>query len=218
LISYNSTVRNTFYFNRTNPIFGADYTYSETGSKTLLANGYDARKLTYHTINTRWNIKRKFTLKLAGETGVKRSAVDYTTGRNYEITYQKIQPELLFQPSTKFRLSLSGRYEEKTNSNEWGGENAYIGDIGLSARWNQPEKGSFNANFKFISIRYNGTSNNTVAYEMLESLKSGNNFTWNIGYQRSLSKNLQINIQYNGRRSENSKTVHAGGVEVRVFF
>ncbi len=53
---------------------------------------------------------------------------------------------------------------------------------------------------------------------MLESLKTGNNYTWNLGYQRSISKNLQISVQYNGRKSETNKTIHSGGMEVRAFF
>ena len=53
---------------------------------------------------------------------------------------------------------------------------------------------------------------------MLESLRPGTNFTWNLGYQRNLSENLQISIQYNGRKSEDNDAIHAGGVEVRAFF
>jgi hypothetical protein len=53
---------------------------------------------------------------------------------------------------------------------------------------------------------------------MLEALRQGVNYTWNIGYQRSVSKNLQISVQYNGRKSENTSMIHAGGMEVRAFF
>ncbi|MFT5582230.1 MAG: hypothetical protein ACI9G9_001495, partial [Psychromonas sp.] len=57
-----------------------------------------------------------------------------------------------------------------------------------------------------------------VGYELLESLKPGVNYTWNLSYQRSLSKNLQISIQYNGRKSEENLAIHSGGMEVRAFF
>src|SRR5690606_25372240 len=108
LISFNSTVRNTLYFNRTNPVFAADYTFSETASKTLLANGFDARNNILNAIDMRWNLVRSFTLKLHTEQGLKESTADYTSGRNYSIQYHKIQPELIYQPNTTFRLSMNG--------------------------------------------------------------------------------------------------------------
>jgi hypothetical protein len=53
---------------------------------------------------------------------------------------------------------------------------------------------------------------------LLEALKVGKNLVWSLGYQRTISKNLQISVQYNGRQSAGSKTVHAGGMEVKAFF
>jgi hypothetical protein len=218
LISFNSTIRNTVYFNRTNPVFAADYTYSETGSKTLLANGFDGRDIRFNALSFRWNLLRKFTLNLEGENGLKSSSADYTSGRDYAIKYYQIKPEFIYQPSTTFRLSLTGRYEEKSNKIEFGGENAYIGDLGLGLKWNQIEKGSLNAEVKIVSINYSGAQNSALSYEMLESLNPGRNYTWNVNYQRNISESLQISIQYNGRQSENSRIIHSGGIEVRAFF
>ncbi|MEX1192693.1 MAG: hypothetical protein WEA99_12030 [Brumimicrobium sp.] len=218
LISFNSTIKNTLFFNRTNSIFGADYTFSDAGSKTLLANGFDARSNTSHAINFRWNIKRKFTLKSEGEIGEKNSSADYTTGRDYGIDFYKIAPSIIYQPNTKFRVSLNGRYEDKKNHADFGGEVALIRDLGIQFKLNQAEKGSLQGEFKAINIAYDGIENNAIAFEMLESLRPGNNFTWNLGYQRSLSENLQISVQYNGRKSEENDMIHAGGVEVRAFF
>ena len=218
LISYNSTIRNTLFFNRTNPIFGADYTVSETGSKTLLANGFDARQAAFHKLGFRWNIKKKFTVQSAIETGEKISEADYTTGRNYAISYKKIAPEFIYQPNTKFRIALLSRYEEKNNDDKYGGEVAIVRELGARLKLNQAEKGSLQGEFKTVNIDYTGTGNNALAFEMLESLQAGVNYTWNLRYQRSLSNNLQISVQYNGRKSEENETIHAGGVEVRAFF
>lgn len=218
LISYNSTIRNTLFFNRTNPIFAADYTISETGSKTLLANGFDARQVAFQKLGIRWNIKKKFTLKSDVERGKKVSEADFTTGRNYAIDYQKIAPEFIYQPNTKFRIALVGRYEEKENAPEYGAEVALVRELGARLKYNQAEKGSLQGEFKTVNIAYTGTGNNALAFEMLESLKAGVNYTWNLRYQRSLSNNLQISVQYNGRKSEENETIHAGGVEVRAFF
>jgi hypothetical protein len=53
---------------------------------------------------------------------------------------------------------------------------------------------------------------------MLDGLVPGNNVTWNIGYQRTLANNMQVNFNYDARKTEGNKTIHTGGVQVRAFF
>ena len=72
--------------------------------------------------------------------------------------------------------------------------------------------------FKTIQLNFVGNPNSAIGFELLESLRPGVNYTWNFGYQRTISKNLQMTIQYLGRKSENTRTIHSGGMEVRAFF
>jgi hypothetical protein len=218
LLSFSSTVRNTLFFNRTNAIFGADYTFSDVGSKILLANGFDGRTTQFHQLNMRWNIQKKFTITATGEIGERGSQADYTSGRDYLINYIKVQPSIIYQPNTTFRVSFDYRQESKDNAPQLGGEQAIIQDMGLQLKYNQAEKGSLQGGVNAVNIDYEGPQNNALAFEMLESLRPGINFTWNLGYQRSISKNLQISLQYNGRKSEDNDAIHAGGIEVRAFF
>jgi hypothetical protein len=69
-----------------------------------------------------------------------------------------------------------------------------------------------------IQIAFNGTPNTPVAFEMLEGLRSGRNYTWSAAYQRTLSGNMQISFSYDGRKSPDIKVVHVGNVQVRFFF
>ena len=218
LLSFNANIRNTLYFNRTNPIFGADYTFSDVGSKILLANGFDARNSRFHQLNFRWNIQKRFTLTSTGEVGDRGSSADYTSGRDFNISYFKIKPTLIFQPNTKFRIAIEYRMENKQNAENLGGEIANIQDFGGQFKLNQAEKGSLQGGLNAVNIVYDGAENNALAFEMLEALRPGLYFTWNLNYQRSISKNLQISVQYNGRKSEENEAIHAGGVEVRAFF
>ena len=215
LLSSSSTMRNTLYFNRTSSVFACDYVYQNTQGKTLLATGFDARMQEYHEGNFRLNIRKKFSVENSYQVGTKMVSADYTSGRNYDIRYSLVKPSLIYQPSTSFRFSLNGRYSDKKNV---AGETSFVNEIGFQTKYNQAKKGSFQAAFAYISIRYNGDQNSALGFEMLESLKPGNNFTWNAGYQRSVSKNLQLSFQYNGRKSEGTKFIHSGGLEVRAFF
>ncbi len=218
LISTTSNLRNTLFFNRTSSIFGADYSFQDVRTKSLLASGFDSRSDQYHEVSLRWNIKRKFTIKLSGKMGDKESSADYTSGRNYQLAYYFVEPSFIYQPNTVFRVTLDGRASEKKNAENLGGERSTVYELGTTFKLNQAQKGSLQGGFKMVNITYTGIQNSTLGFEMLEGLKPGQNYTWNLGYQRSISKNLQLSIQYNGRKSENTKFIHAGGMEVRAFF
>lgn len=215
LISTSSNIRNTFYFNRTSSIFGAEYVIQNTRSKSLLASGFDARVNDYNEVTFRWNIAKIFTLENTVQLGVKSVTADYTSGRNYNIQYHFVKPAFSYQPSTSFRITVDGRYADKRNVD---GEQAYVSEGGLKIKYNQATKGSLQGAVALVVIKYNGNPGSSLGFEMLESLKTGNNYTWNLGYQRSISKSLQISVQYNGRKSETNKTIHSGGMEVRAFF
>ena len=79
-------------------------------------------------------------------------------------------------------------------------------------------KGSLNLKADYIQIQFNGTQNTSLAFEMLDALKIGQNITWGATYQRTLSNNLQISITYDGRKSDGTKIVHVGGASVRAYF
>ena len=100
----------------------------------------------------------------------------------------------------------------------YGGEKAVGNTAGLDLKYNVANKGSFQAKFNFILIAFDGTQNTPVAFEMQEGLRTGQNYTWGISYQRTLSNNMQLNVNYDGRKSPDVKTVHVGGVQVRLFF
>ena len=218
LISTSSNLKNTLFFNRTSSIFGAEYVYQDVRSKVLLSNGFDSRQNTFDELSFRLNLLKKYTIEMSGQNGVKKSNADYTSGRNYTIKYQLLEPSFIYQPSTSFRITLDGKFSEKRNDESLGGEIANLKEIGSTFKYNRAQKGSLNGSIKMIQIAYNGIQNSAVGFEMLEALKPGVNFTWNIGYQHSISKTLQLSFQYNGRKSEDNNTIHSGGMEVRAFF
>lgn len=218
LLSTTSTIRNALFFNRTSNIVGGELTFQDTRSKILLASGFDSRQTTYFEMAFRWNIKRKFTIESTGQNGIKIVDADYTAGRNYSLDYYVIKPSFTYQPSTTFRILLNGRYSYKHNAEVYGGDIAIAKELGISFKYNQAEKGSFHGTITAVDILYSGEQNSPLGFEMLEALKPGLNYTWNFGYQHSISKTLQISFQYNGRKSINSRFVHSAGMEVRAFF
>jgi len=211
-------LRNSLYFNRISSKISVDWTYQKNQNKMLLASGFDSRENESNEVAIRWNITSVFSIETQVQQGVKIAFVDYTNGRNFSIQYRKIQPEIAYQSSTAFRIAMNLRYEEKHNNELLGNERAYISQLGTKIKLNKVERGSLQAEINFVSIRYDGTQNSALGFEMLEALQVGANYTWTIGYQRTLGNNLQLSVQYNGRQTKNSSTIHSGSMELRVFF
>jgi hypothetical protein len=218
LQALSNSFRHSVFFNRSNPKFGIEYTFQEFNSKNLLLNGFDSRKKLTKEWKIRWNINKVMSLTANTENGIKYNYSDYAPNRNYELNMEKYIGKIAYQPNTKFRLSLNGSYTDKENAISYGGEKVYLTDLGLELRYNQAKKGSFTGNVNYIYINYLGENNTSVAFEMLEALQPGNNSTWTISYQRTLANNLQLTLNYNGRKSFETPVVHTGGVQIRAFF
>ena len=93
-----------------------------------------------------------------------------------------------------------------------------IKDYGLEIKYNVLQKGSLNVKANFIQIKFDGLTNTSIAYEMMDAYQIGENITWGITYQRNLSNNLQLSLTYDGRKSENSNAIHTGGAQLRAYF
>jgi len=216
MISANSSIRNSLFFNRTSALFSGEYVVSQSQTKILLASGYDARSIQSHELNFRWNFLKKFISECKVAIGKKESVVDYTPNRNYFLNFWNIQSEFAFQPSTNLRYGISFRKGNKQNIQ--GNETLQLQEFSGNAKWNQTQKGSLQGELKYVKMNFYGSSNSPVGFDMLEALQPGNNMVWNLSYQYFVSKNLQMTFQYLGRRNENSRTIHTGGMELRAFF
>lgn len=218
LLSLGTSLRNSFFFNRTSPVFGADYTFQDSRNKILLSNGFDSRENIFHQLNIRWNLSKTWLLQTKTDFGEKANTSDFLSGRNYKIDYFIFSQKFGYQPGANLRITLKYDYSDKKNLPELGSEQAFISDVGAEMKYNTTEKGSIMAQFNFIQIKYNGNTNSPLAFEMLNSLKPGNNYTWSVLVQRTINKNMQVNLNYNGRKTEANKIIHTGGVQVRAFF
>jgi len=49
-------------------------------------------------------------------------------------------------------------------------------------------------------------------------LQKGNNMLWNLTFQQRLSNSIQINILYDGRKSEGFDAIHTARFEARYIF
>lgn len=218
LISQNSFVRNTLFYNRTNPIFGVDLSVQKLASKLLLTNGFDSRANDEKGIRVRWNFLRKTNFNVNLNQGNKDFSSQLFAERNYSISYYELAPELGYQFSTDLKATLKANLKKQKNLEVFGGEKTLNSSLGAELRYNLVKRGTLNSQFTFINNKFEGANNSSVAYELLEGLQPGKNLTWALGFQRTISNGIQLNFTYEGRKSNEVKAIHTGGVQVRAYF
>jgi hypothetical protein len=218
LISSNSSLRNTLFFNRTNPVYGLDMTWQRNENKSLLVNGFESRSQRLYSMNVRWSLTSVWMITAKGETGDKANRSEFFSDRSYTIVFNTVEPKLSFQPDPATRLSLSYEYSKKENTYSESGETSAGQSINLEGRYSTVRMGIFTAKFSFIRLAFNGQSNTSLAYDMLEGLNPGKNLTWSLSAQRSLGNSMQLSLNYEGHKSEGTSVVHVGGMQFRAFF
>ena len=213
-----NSLRNSLFFNRSSSKYSVELVTQLFANKNLLINGTDFISTNKDQIKFRWNMNKSFMLNSQLTKEIKKNSSTYMTNRNYDIENMEINNRISFQPNTLFRIALNGRYSEKRNSIEYGNEKAFINDIGLELRRSKRDKGLLNGELHLVNINYNGESSSTIGFEMLEGLQLGKNITWKLGFQKNMSNNIQISINYNGRKSEENRAIHTGSMQMRAFF
>jgi len=75
-----------------------------------------------------------------------------------------------------------------------------------------------NGEFSLYQNKFEGDAQSAVAFQMLEGLQPGKNMTWRLLLQKNLTQFLDININYQGRKTETSQTIHTGNIQLRAYF
>ena len=218
VVSLTSVFQEQVYFNRSNPNFGFNVGIQKNSSRSLLTNGIETRGVDEQNMEIRGNFSRALGLTFGYRTGVKSNASEFFSKRDYSLAYNRTEPRLIIQPSASLRFILSYEYSHKRNMIGTIGELADQQKGGAEIKYSMPKQGILTARFNYIKIDYNATDNSPVAYEMLEGLKNGENYTWLLSVQRTLSSGLQLNLNYEGRKPASTSAIHTGGVSLRAYF
>lgn len=217
LVSENTYLRNTFYFNRSGGKIGIDLNGQNVGNKILLVNGFETRQNKTYGWRLRINAGKFITLNCEQIFGTKINT-SKLSNRNYSINSVSTEPKISIQPSNTFRISLIYKYTDKVNNSEDLKTTAYINNYSAEVKYNIVSKANIFAKFSYVNILFDGDANTPTGYEMLEALSAGKNYTWNLTLQQNLSETLQLSLNYDGRKTSTSKMIHIGGVQLRANF
>lgn len=216
VVSTTATLINTFYFNRSSTKWGVDYTTNINRAQALLTYGLETQKLTRHNEKVRWVLNKNLTLATTALQGTRSFLSPIADGRTYEINYQGIEPSLVFIYGSKFRVTPAYKYESRKNGTMYGGEQAFVHNLSLEARWSALTVGNLLARTSYSKIAYNGLPNTPLSFVMLETLSKGNNWLWYLNWTTRLNKTIEFSIEYDGRKPGNQSVIHTGSMSLRA--
>lgn len=221
LILQNQIFSNSVSFNRFSSEWGIDFNNIRNNNKAFLTYGYESKILNDWNTRTRWNISRVILLEFLGKKGENQLVTPSFDNRNYSISYYGLEPRVSFTKGTRFRTMLGYRYDQKDNKDS--AQHASIHSITSEIKYNAVSNSSLTAKFTYSQIRYadpasGNVANTTVSYVMLDALLPGKNFLWTLDFTKRLTSYLELNMQYEGRRAGETRTIHTGRASLRALF
>ena len=218
LVALGSLARNSVFFNKSSSVYSLEYTFQDNRRKTNQVNGFETVTLREHLGRARWNVIQPLTLLVTYTTGLRANGSQFYAERNYRIESNEIEPQLTYLFGTKFRITGLYNFTKRKNTFVANGETATSNESSIEGRYNVVSKSTLSGKFSFVQVRYNGTENTAIEFAMLQGFKNGNNFTWNLSFDRTIGKVIQLSISYEGRKTGESKSVHIGRAQVRAIF
>ncbi|HEV8083893.1 MAG TPA: hypothetical protein VGP55_11850 [Chitinophagaceae bacterium] len=219
LIILNSFLSNTLYFNRTSIKWGVDFTHRLNNNKSLLNYGFEGRKLRDITLKGRWNVNRSIATSFTNKYIRNELNTPSFANRNYNINEFSAEPSVSYIYRSDFRVSLIYTYDIRRNTIQLL-EKAINNAIAAEVRYNVLSTGTLNGRFSYNNIKYNGgpgSTNSTVGYIILDGLLPGKNYLWNVELTKRIAGNIELNLQYEGRKPGDTKTIHTGRASVRAI-
>ncbi len=217
LLALNSSFKNSLFFNRGKQRFSTSYSILNSRVKTNftideLENKIRLHQLQFiHKFGDFWLADFKTTISTNKNTSTNFS------NRNYELKNASINPKISYLYNNFTSLDIYYEYKTKENQIAYF-ETLTSHKVGASFKTTNQKNTSLNADFNFYINDFVGNQNTPVAYQMLEGLQPGNNFTWSLLWQQKLTSFLDLNVNYLGRKSETSKTIHTGTIQLRANF
>ncbi len=217
LLSLDQNLKNSFFFNRGLQRFSFVYTYLNSRKKVIYTFGDQNNEIQSHQVQFIHKLGSYWLLEMEAGQGTSLSSSQVFGNRNYELESASLRPRISYLHNKNSRLEILYTFKKKENRI---GERESLDqhNLGASFRYANRDKFTLNTDINLIFNEFEGLTNTPVAYQMLEALQPGTNYTWLLGMQKRLTSFLDLNLNYLGRKSEGASTVHTGTLQLRATF
>ncbi|MCH3881152.1 MULTISPECIES: hypothetical protein [Tenacibaculum] len=209
--------RNSLYFNRNLQNYSLTYTYGNSRNKQQYNVGNQENNTFIHQLELQHKLSKFWVFDFKTATSENKLETENFANRNYTISSKEIAPKFTFLYNKDHRFSIFYEYVKKENSIE-DFEELNQQQFGASYFFISKKRNQISADITMFLNDFTGNANSPVGYQMLEGLQIGRNYTWNMLFNQKLNSYLNLNLNYLGRKSENSKTIHTGMVQLKAIF
>lgn len=217
LIGLNNNFRNSLFFHKGKQRNSVTYTYNSSSLKNLLNFGSQENYIKSHQLQYAHLVKKFWLFQLQTNTSNSESISDSYASRNFNIDGLEVAPKVSYIFSKNASWDIF--YENSIKENTLGDlENLKQNQFGTSFNWNTEKGFSLNGIYTYIDNNFTGSASSPVGFQLLEGLQNGKNSTWQLLFQKNITQFLDVSINYNGRKSETSKAIHTGTIQLRAFF
>ena len=217
LLGLNSSFRNSLFYNRGKQKHSVTYTFIQNRLKSLLSVGSQETKNGSHQLQYLHLLKKTWLFSLGTKTIETSLVSENYSARNFTILGYQCNPKIsyLFNKNASWDIF----YEYQNKENQIGNSEKLVQSrFGTSFSYASESKITMNGEFSFYQNKFQGDALSPVAFQMLEGLQPGKNMTWRLLLQKNLTQFLDINVNYQGRKSVASQTIHTGNVQLRAYF
>jgi len=209
--------RNVLFYNRGKQRYTTSYTYLSNKTKNVLSFGFIENSLKGHQLNFNHKIAETWLINFLSSIENNESFSENFTSKNFNIDEFRMNPKLTYLLNDNVKFDVFYQYTNKDNtigSFEALSQQKY----GVSFTLSNNQKAAISGEVNYFSNDFEGNSNSPVGYQMMEGLQPGKNLTWNLLAQKKITKFLDLNLNYIGRKTETSKTIHSGTIQLKAYF
>ena len=217
VLGLNSSFRNSLFYNRGKQKHSVTYSYLINNGKNLLSIGSQLVKNNSHQLQYTHLYQKSWLFNLFTKTIQTSLTSEDFAEKNYELKGYQFAPKIsyLFSKNT----SLDFFYEFQNKENQIGNlETLTQNRLGTSFSYAGDKKITVNGEFSFYENKFIGDEFSSVGYQMLEGLQAGQNLVWKLLLQKNITQFLDVNLNYQGRKSETGNTIHTGNIQLRAYF
>jgi hypothetical protein len=217
LIALNLNIRNSLYYNKDLQKNSVTFTYGNSQLKQQYFIGNQENNIKLHQLEYAHKFASFWLIDVLAKTSKNSLETENFINRNFEVDANEINPKISFLYNENNRFSAFYHFKKKENQLE-DFEVLNQQKFGVEYFYISKDKNQISANVNVFLNDFTGNTNTPVAYQMLEGLQAGQNYTWNLLFNRKLNSFLNLNLSYLGRKSKNSRAIHTGSVQLRASF
>jgi len=216
IVSFIKNYDHTLFLNQGSSVFNGELSLRNNHTKVVLISGFEERQKESIFGRVRYNIKKVVDLSFEAEQGTRLSAAENYEAKNFIIDFYRWKPKIVWRASQSFRTSFAYQYGVQQSRD---GEASTINqELSTDITWRRSNKSNLTAQLNYILNDFEGPSGTPIELDMLQGLKTGNNWLWSLNYTQRIAKSIDANFSYRGRQSDGSKTVHTLSAQMKILF